>query len=381
MRAVLALALSVAAGCGFTTAAGDPLADDQPSDAGGDATSCASFSQQLDTCARTGVDLTLTGMNVIDTDTGILTAGGLPVAITSQLVTTRTNAIEVRAVYVGALTMSANAQLRAVGSRPLALVATGNVFLLQNALIDVSVGGAGAMPACTLGASKGQDDTSGAAGGGGGGFGAIGGTGGNGNRDGGPSIGGAPGVASPLPLGPRGGCPGAHGGVGADPGGDGGVAGGALYIVSATEIQLVDGAVINAGGGGGGGGKKAQSQYGDAGGGGGGSGGMILLEAPKVRSAGTLAANGGGGGEGSGNGSAGNPGAPATLTMMRAEGGKDGSSSGTDGGKGGAGAMTPGEPPGGAQDGGGGGGGGGVGFIRVMSPDRALGALVSPAAS
>lgn len=376
MRAVLALTISLGA-CGFTTGGGGDL----PTIDGGITPPCTTFSQQLDTCAHSGADLTLGGIYVIDTDTGVLTADGIAVAITSALVTTTTNAVEVRAVYMDKLTVSANAQLRAVGTRPLALVAKGDVVLLQNAGIDVSIGGAGTMPVCTLGAAKGQDDTQGAAGGGGGGFGAIGGTGGNGNNDSGPSIGGSPGLASPLPLGPRGGCAGALGGVGGDPGGDAGLGGGAVYIVSATQIELIDGAVINAAGGGGGGGKKLQSQYGDAGGGGGGSGGMILLEAPKVRSAGALVANGGGGGEGSGNGSAGNPGSPGGIGTTRANGGANGSPTGSDGGKGGAGTMTPGEPPGGAQDGGAGGGGGGVGFIRVMSPDRMLGAIVSPAAS
>ncbi len=349
MRGVFALAL--ATGCGFTTPG--ELPGDAPAGSNGGPIpidACTSFSRQLDTCSANGPDLTLSGMNVLNTDTGILASESGPVAITQALVTTATNAVEVRAVYVGTLTFSANAQLRATGSRPLALVARGTVYLLQNALIDVSVGGAGTMSACSLGAAKGQDDVKGAGGGGGGGFGAIGGTGGNGNGDTGPSMGGAPGVASPLPLGPRGGCPGAVGGTGADPGGEPGAGGGAIYVVSATEIQLLGGAVINAGGGGGGGGKKVNSQYGDAGGGGGGSGGMILLEAPKIRSGGVLAANGGGGGEGSGNGSAGRPGAPGTLDDTRA--------------------------PGGA-----GGGGGGVGFIRIVSPDAMLGATVSPPAT
>ena len=380
MRAVLALALTT--GCGFSVP-GALQADDQPTSDGGIDTSidaCTTFSQQLDSCAQTGADLTLSGMNRIDTDTGVLTANGVAVAITTGLVTTVTNAVEVRAVYVGALTLAANAQLRADGSRPLAIVASGTVYLLQNALVDVSAGGAGAMAMCPGGPTKGEDSTGGAAGGGGGGFGAVGGLGGNGNQDGTDSIGGGYGIAIALPTGPRGGCPGAIGGLGADPGGGAGPGGGALYIVSATEIQLVGGAAINAGGGGGGGGTKAQSQYGDAGGGGGGSGGMILLEAPKVRSAGALAANGGGGGEGSGNGAAGRAGSVGGLGMTRATGGSGGTPTGSDGGAGGAGSMTAGEPPGGAQNGGGGGGGGGVGFVRVVSPDRMLGTMVSPAA-
>jgi hypothetical protein len=380
MRAVLALALTT--GCGFSVG-GEQEPDAHPGSNGGVITpdACITFSQQLDTCAGSGADLTLSGMNVINTDTGILAAQAGPVAISSALVTTGTNAMEVRAVYVGTLTLAANAQLRATGSRPLAIVARGNVYLLQNAVIDVSSGGAGARATCPGGPTKGEDDTLGAAGGGGGGFGAVGGLGGNGNGDDGGSIGGNYGVASPLPLGPIGGCAGAIGGVGADPGGDAGLGGGAIYVVSAIEIELLGGAVINAGGGGGGGGKKLQSEYGDAGGGGGGSGGLILLEAPKVRSAGTLAANGGGGGEGSGNGNAGNPGNAGTLDATRANGGANGSPTGTDGGKGGAGVTGAGESPGGADDGGAGGGGGGVGFIRVVSPDHMLGALVSPLAS
>ena len=378
MRVVLALALGT--GCGFSTP-GTPQVGGQSNDAGqGLPDACTTFSKQLDSCAGNGLDLTLSGMNVINTDTGILAAAAGPVAISSRLVTTTTNAMEVRALYVGSLTLAANAQLRAVGSRPLAIVAAGKVYLLQNALIDLSAGGAGAMAACPGGPTKGEDDNGGAGGGGGGGFGGVGGMGGNGNGDGGGSTGGNYGIAIPLPLGPRGGCPGAIGGVGGDPGGDAGLGGGALYIVSASEIELLGGAAITAGGGGGGGGKKVQSQYGDAGGGGGGSGGMLLLEAPKVHSAGSLAANGGGGGEGSGNGNAGMPGAIGGIGMTRAAGGYGGTPTGTDGGKGGAGVMVAGEPPGAAEDGGGGGGGGGVGFIRVVSPDRMLGAMVSPLA-
>ena len=379
MRGVLALALT--AGCGFTT--GEAPGDDQSGSNGGTVKpdACTSFSQQLDTCAGSGADLTLSGMNVFNTDTGILAAEAGAVMTTSALVTTTTNAVEVRALYVGSLTLAANAKLTATGTRPLAIVAHGKVYLLQGAMLDVSAGGAGARTACPGGATKGADDTLGAAGGGGGGFGAVGGLGGNGNGDDGPSIGGNYGIASPLPTGPIGGCAGAVGGTGGDAGGDPGLGGGAIYIVSASEIELLGGAAISAGGGGGGGGKKINSQYGDAGGAGGGSGGMILLEAPKVRSAGALAANGGGGGEGSGNGTAGKPGAPGTLDSVRAAGGSGGTPTGTDGGRGGAGSMIAGEPPGNPDDGGAGGGGGGVGFVRIVSPDKMLGAAVSPLAN
>ena len=385
MRAVLALAF---AGCGFSTPASPGLAsDDQPptADASADTTppipidGCVSFSTQLDTCANGGGDLTLTGTNTINTDTGVFTSS--TVTVTTNVVTTSTNGVMVRVLYVGSLTFVANAQLRAVGSLPLAIVASGKISMATGALIDVSAGGAGAMTSCTGGATKGADNSGGGAGGGGAGYGGAGGKGGNGNSDGGGSTGGNAGTATTLPTGPRGGCPGASGGMGGDAAGDGGLGGGAIYVVSATQIELLAGAGINAGGAGGGGGKKVNSQYGDAGGGGGGSGGMILLEAPMIRSAGALSANGGGGGEGSGNGMAGVAGNAASLGNARATGGSGGSSTGADGGKGGAGAMVAGDPAANPQAGGGGGGGGGVGFIKVASPDQMLGAMVSPAAS
>lgn len=381
MRAVLALSL-LATGCGFSVAPSG-VSDDQPGDGSVDVPidACVSFSSQLDTCGKSGPTTTLSGTLTLDTDTGVLTQGGTPMPITSAVVSTVTNQLEVRAWYVGALTFAANTQLRAVGSRPLAIIAYGKVSMLMGSVLDVSAGGAGASAACTPGPTKGQDHNGGAGGGGAGGFQGAGAKGGDGDKDGNGSTGGMAGPKlAMMPSGPLGGCPGAAGGVGSDPGGAGGAGGGAIYIASATEIEILAMAGINAGGGGGGGGMKLNSQFGDAGGGGGGSGGMIFLEAPKVRSAGTLAANGGGGGEASGNGSAGNPGSPGGLSMMKAEGGKGGSSSGSDGGKGAAALVLDGDLAGGAQDGGAGGGGGGIGYVRVRSPDQMLGMAVSPVA-
>ena len=379
MRAVLALVL---AGCGFRVAPSG-VSDDQPIDAGSDVAldACVSFSSQLDTCGHAGADTTLSGTLTLNTDTGVLMQGATPVPITSAVVATITNHLEVRAWYVGSLTLSANTQLRAVGARPLAIIASGKVSFFMGAVIDLSAGGAGASTACTPGPTKGQDDNGGAAGGGGGGFQGAGAPGGDGNKDGGGSTGGTAGPKlAAMPGGPLGGCPGAIGGVGGDPGGDAGAGGGAIYIASASAIELLAMSGVNAGGGGGGGGTKVTSQFGDAGGGGGGSGGMIFLEAPRVRSAGVLAANGGGGGEGSGNGSAGDPGNPGALSTMKAEGGKGGSPTGSDGGKGSADAALDGGPAAGSQDGGAGGGGGGAGYVRVRSPDQMLGMMVSPAA-
>ena len=378
MRAVLALGL-LGSGCGFSVAAGGNGDSDGGLDAPPEA--CVSFSSQLDTCGKTGLDTTLSGTLTLNTDTGELLQGTTPLSITSAVVSTTTNHLEVRAWYVRSLTLSANTQLRAVGTRPLAIVAYGKVSFLMGALIDVGAGGAGASVSCTPGATKGQDDSRGGAGGGGGGFGGAGAPGGNGNDDQGPSTGGMAGPKlAAIPSGVLGGCPGGAGGAGGDPGGEGGKGGGALDLASAVEIELFAMAGLNAGGGGGAGGTKLGSQYGDAGGGGGGSGGMIFLEAPRVRSAGTLAANGGGGGEGSGDGDAGNPGEAGRLAMMKAEGGKGGSPTGSDGGKGAADTSLDGSGAANPQDGGAGGGGGGVGFIRVRSPDQVLGTAVTPPA-
>jgi hypothetical protein len=381
MRAVLALTL---VGCGFSVPGNSGGSDDQPIDAAGDRPldACVSFSSQLDTCNKTGATLTFSGMNTLNTDTGVMMNGTSTVAITSEVVVASTNQVELRVIYAGNVLFTANAQLRAVGSRPLAIIAYGKVSLAGGALIDVGAGGAGAFTMCPNGPAAGENDNGGGGGGGGGSMGALGGKGGDGNSDGGGSTGGAAGALVPLPAGPRGGCPGAKGGNGDQDGGEGGSAGGAIYIASAMEIELLATAAITAGGGGGAGGKQSSLANGDAGGGGGGSGGLIFLEAPTVRSAGILATNGGGGGEGSGNGNAGNPGARGPTSTMRADGGKSGSPTGTDGGKGGAGTMITGDPPPGSpQAGGAGGGGGGVGYIRVAAPMQMLGSMVSPAAS
>lgn len=340
---------------------------------------CASFSSQFDTCALepSGQDLVLTGQNTYDTATGTLTAGSTTLAVARVQLLGKEGPLEV--VVVRDFRMSPNARLRAIGPLPLAILAFGAIRLDSSAQLDVAAGGAGARSSCAGGAIPGMPQNGGAGGGGGGGFAAAGGNGGNGDADaqtqapGGP--GGAP--ATAKPLGPLGGCPGARGGNGADGGGAGGAGGGALYLVSATGVEVAAGASINAGGGGGKGGGISAFSYGDAGGGGGGSGGMILIEAPVVRSAGALAANGGGGGEASGNGSGGNDGAPGGVTTMPAAGGQGNSASGTDGGSGGAQASPAGASVTNVQNGGGGGGGGSVGYIIVVSPDAML-AMASP---
>src|SRR3954470_22391436 len=102
MRAVLALAL---AGCGFSVSAGG----DGPHDAAIDqmADACVSFSAHLDTCGKPNADLTITGMATLNTDSGSLIVGGANLQINTSVVTTTTNQLEVRALYVGALRLTA----------------------------------------------------------------------------------------------------------------------------------------------------------------------------------------------------------------------------------------------------------------------------------
>jgi hypothetical protein len=370
------LLFSMLAGCSFSTAI-DVGADagDLPSDA------CMTYSGQLDTCVlRMGPALELSGTLEFSTLTGMLTSKttGQNIAVTTEQHGTKGD--PVFAILAANVTFAPNTSLRALGSKGFAIISTNAITLGANAVIDVSDNGAGARTSpCEGGPAKGQDDPGGAAGGGGAGFGGEGGRGGNGNSDdffGNTSNGGTAGAVLEAPLGPRGGCPGAPGGDGNEVGGTGGRGGGSVWLAAGNRIELAAGAGINAGGSGGGGGIRTDSQ-GDAGGGGGGSGGVIWIEAPRVRSMGTLAANGGGGGEGSGGDASGAMGSVGELGTGRASGGTGASTSGAAGGAGGHKLDAKGLQAADPDPGGGGGGGGGVGFIRVVSPDSSL-STVSP---
>ncbi len=336
--------------------------------------SCMSFSSQVDTCMLTQVSdtLTIAGDYTYDTNHGAFTSGAPPLSVTHMQMNGQAGPMDV--ILVTDLRMMPNARLRAVGDLPLAILAWNTITIDENAIIDVSSGGAGARTTCPGGALDGKPDGGGAGGGGGGGFAAAGGSGGNGDKDGPPATPGGPGgaAATPPPLGPLGGCPGARGGDGDDTGGSGGAGGGAIYLVAAIRMDFGAGSGINAGGAGGRGGAKTGLNNGDAGGGGGGSGGIIMLEAPILRAAGTFAANGGAGGEGSGGGGEGDDGAPGALSTAAAVGGNGSSDSGTDGGAGGAQVSTAGGSVTAFDDGGGGGGGGGVGYVIIKSMDAVI---------
>jgi len=383
MRARAVVVLVALGGCRALLGIDDPqLVDGGGGGDGAAGDGCVSFSHQVDTCALPAAgDLVLAGSIGFDTDTGMLfeIADNTPIPATALTLTTSAGAIE--ALIVANLELGDSTQLRAIGSRPFAVIASGAITLATKAEIDVSSGGAGARPGCG-GATPiaGQDRDGGAGGGGGGGFQGSGGAGGNGNSDGVTSAGGGGGGAVAFPGAPLGGCSGARGGNdNNDVGGAGGGGGGAVYLVAAQKIELLQEADVSAGGGGGRGGAQHANFDGDGGGGGGGSGGMILLEAPLVRIAGTLAANGGGGGEGSGGIAPGSDGLAGVLGAQRASGGTGKSSTGSDGGAGGASTAIAGDRVTALSTGGAGGGGGGAGFVRLDAAAVDGTGIISPA--
>jgi hypothetical protein len=242
-----------------------------------------------------------------------------------------------------------------VGSRPIALVAAGNIT------IDGGINGRPFCPDPGPGGFPGGGPGSPAPGSGGGAGGqnnrpSGGGGGGNGAPGGysGTSIaGGAVFGDARITLLVGGGGGGGGGGNNANQGGGGGPG---FQIVSASALSISG--AINAGGCGG--------QHGgtNAAGAGGGAGGTLLLEALTIHLVGgaLLAANGGGGGGGGGAAAGGSDGNDGNWDRFTAGGG-GGTSPGARGGDGGAaGNLAGGGGDTGPPDGG---GGGGVGWIRL----------------
>jgi len=274
---------------------------------------------------------------------------------------------------IAATAITLQTPLRAIGSRPLVLLASETIT--TNATIDVASRrvngvddiGAGADPVALCGAGAAPGSLSGTSGGGAGGsFTGIGGNGGAGaainvNAPGG--AGGLPGLANSIVSELRGGCPGQNGAGASADAGAGGHGGGAIFLLAGVSITVQQ--TINASGEGGGGGSANAS-----GGGGGGTGGLIGFDAPTIAVNGLIIANGGGGGEGAGN-TAGSPGNEAT-TPSAASGGT-GAFNGGDGGNGSSGAAAgpgvAGVPGNFGFHAGGGGGGGGAGY--VVAPQAA----------
>jgi hypothetical protein len=253
--------------------------------------------------------------------------------------------------------------MRAVGSKPLVLVATDSITVNLGTELEVSsdhtLQGAASDPNDCLAAPG--------SGNGGGAGGSFGSRGADGGMDG---VGSSVSTSFPYPAPDtlHGGCEGVPGGGGAS----GGNGGGAILVVSS---QLTIHGEINASGEGGAGGHAG------GGGGGGGAGGMIVLEAMTVTIDGHVFANGAGGGEG-GAASDGNDG-QQSIAGNRASGGAGGATNGGNGGDGGFGATAAGSGQDGTASGGGGGGGGGVGVIQIHAVSYAITSpgLVSPSPS
>lgn len=249
------------------------------------------------------------------------------------------------------------ANVRAIGPRPLVVIATDRITL--GGVIDVAsrrIEGSGVAAAGSNDARcAGTSNPLTGAGGNGGSFGGIGGKGGRS---------GVNPQASVDPQVLRGGCPGTDG----NPSALGGRGGGAIYFIAETGIS-VGTATINASGAGG--------STAIATGGGGGSGGMIGFDAPSltVTTGGQAFANGGGGAGGSQDSSPGSAGTESPSAQFPGEGGLG---TGANGGEGSLVSLDglPGE--GVSSSGGGGGGGAGVIVIYPVSQAGAFGTAVSP---
>jgi hypothetical protein len=305
--------------------------------------------------------LTLGAGSTISTDTGIVYDGATSVVVPNIDIG------DYHVFWVKSLSITGSTVVS--GADGLIIVSDGDVSITD--LLDVSgnlrVNGPGGGPGTCVG---GTATTAGSfsGGGGGGGNGDPGGTGGN--ADGNASPGGQPGAAlADLDLEPlHGGCMGGDATEGTSTcRGVGGGGGGALQIVSRTQIALTSNGVIDASGGGGvaaRAGTDTCTSTNLRGGGGGGAGGSVLLEAPQVRLEGSavIVSTKGGGGSAGGIGSFLN-GADGGTSGTAAAGGIN-QTSGANGGLGGTEAVPPGDGTAGDPSEDGGGAGGAVGRVR-----------------
>ena len=364
----ISLLLLVSAGCRSLIGLEDPVPLAGDADVVGDAPPDAfawCFDQGLQLCATTppGPAVALTADFTLSTTSGC-----------AEVVVARADGRELCVMLHESITIPAGFTLRATGDRPLVLAATGTITI--DGTVSVSSGfsaGAGSNhPGCTYPRAP-AVSAGGNGGGAGGTFGTAGGDGAFGGSDG--AVGGmASAVVAPDVNDVRGGCRGQAGAATVPaPGGDGG---GAVWIVSESEILVgARGLVLAAGAGGGGGPINVVG----GGGGGGGSGGLIGLGAPTVTVGGTLAANGGAGGGGGGDTGEGSPGNIGTNTLVGSTGGTGGTGGGGRGGAGGVAGTTA--QPGVDGEDGGGGGGGAVGVIWVVGTtvSTPAGSVITPA--
>lgn len=369
--------------------AGDPPADPAPPTGNQPPAPRCKF-QYADLCGVSpGAALTVSADKLLDTSVD---------ASCPHIVSQGDGRPELCVIYASAITVEAQASLRATGDRVLVLATSGDLQVLgridvssarrQSATAPERLGAAAHTGPCGTPDRLPDNDPGGGGGGAGASFGGKGGDGSTGddNNSAGPDgrgDGGRPAavIANDTITYLRGGCRGQLGGTGGDninrePPGEGGPGGGAVYLAAAGQLTVAASAVVFAGGGGGAGGGA------QAGGGGGGSGGMIALDAAAVHVLGALVANGGGGGEGGvyfvnvNQRVTGTPGQDSLPSALRAPGGDNVGIDGR-GGEGSAGSDNPGRngTTGAPSDEGGGGGGGGAGVIRVFGPRDGAGVL------
>jgi hypothetical protein len=327
-----------------------------------------------------GIDLTKVGDFVVDavacsinTDNLLASCGNAFDAVGFKLAKQSDGSTV--AVYVAkSITIRAGKDLNVVGSHPLVFIALDTITitgsLSASSREDVAEAGGQVSKVSGKGAGPGGGGAPmDLQAGGGGSYCGVGGAGAaesGATAPGGPTYGSA--SIAPLLAGSEGGKKGLTGGAG----------GGAVQLVAGTSITIEASGVVSAGAGGGGlggiGGQGANA---------GGSGGAILLEAPAVTMAGTLAANGGGGGGAALGGGEG--GKNATPNATPAAGGASFSPGGAGSGaasiKGVDGTFTP--HTGTGAGAGAGAGGGGAGRIRINTTSGAatLTGVLSPAVS
>ncbi len=270
---------------------------------------------------------------------------------------------ELAVIQVGSLQIMPGAEIRVTGTRPLVIVAAGDISVAGVINASARLGASGPGGNAMLGAGAGLagitdgPDDSGGGGGGNGTMGAAGGTSG-------PAPGGLGGVALATMVLRGGGAGGTHtmrNGCPAPTFGGGG--GGALVLVARGAVSLTGRIEVN-----GGGGPAAPpcpvSSLSGAGGGAGGT--LVVMAAGLTFSTGAiLTANGGGGSAGAMSAAAGVPGEDGRDDTTVALGGMGGGSIGGRGGAGGANTTAPGD---GQDVTNGGGGGGAVGWIIVRTP-------------
>lgn len=254
--------------CGLGCIAADRCADIDPSNGLG---------QFLDETTQSP-DVAVSGI-VINTDTGVVRAGGQVVFVPSHLLPAPSGGVPVRVFTANSLSLGTGI---IEGNAAAAFVSNGDIDVVGTVTIAAGPGACSGFAGEPADLS--EDVPLNAGGGGGGAYASTGGAGATTfNGPGGGALSKRNGNPELEPV--RGGCAGGNGGAGAA----GGRGGGAIQLVSRSSINVTG--RLHAPGGGG------RNGNGGAGAGGGG-GGAILLEAPQVSiSPGAiLAANGGAGG-------------------------------------------------------------------------------------